>query len=87
MINTGQVSRDDCVRRDAADPLASFRDEFDLPAGVIYLDGNSLGARPRSASDGGPTGGRGRVGRRADPELEHRGLVQPARRGWVTSCR
>ena len=27
----------------------------------------------------GPTGGRGRVGHRADPELEHRGLVQPAR--------
>src|SRR4051794_21419879 len=50
MINMGEVSRDDCIRLDAADPLAGFRNDFDLPAGVIYLDGNSLGARPRSAS-------------------------------------
>ncbi len=29
---------------DHADPLASYRNAFALPAGVIYLDGNSLGA-------------------------------------------
>ena len=34
---------------DATDPLADFRTEFDLPEDVIYLDGNSLGARPRRA--------------------------------------
>ena len=37
------TSRDDCVARDAADPIASSRDAFILPEGVIYLDGNSLG--------------------------------------------
>jgi kynureninase len=44
------TTRADCETRDAADPLASFRTEFVLPEGVIYLDGNSLGALPRRTS-------------------------------------
>ena len=41
------ATRDQALARDAADPLAPLRAEFTLPEGLIYLDGNSLGALPR----------------------------------------
>jgi kynureninase len=42
------TTRQDCLALDAQDRLASLREQFTLPAGRIYLDGNSLGALPRA---------------------------------------
>lgn len=59
---------------DAADPLASIRDRFMLPEGVIYLDGNSLGPLPRATPA-------------ALDELTHRQwgerLIRSWNEGWI----
>lgn len=45
------LGRNEFLRLDAEDPLAPIREQFDLPEKLIYLDGNSLGAMPRSARE------------------------------------
>src|SRR6476661_1220008 len=40
------MTPEDAKELDAADPLALAREQFRLPKGVIYLDGNSLGPLP-----------------------------------------
>jgi kynureninase len=42
------TTREQAIARDAADPLAPLRELFELPPGMIYLDGNSLGPLPRA---------------------------------------
>jgi kynureninase len=41
-------NRHDALALDATDPLAPLRDQFAVPPGVVYLDGNSLGVLPRA---------------------------------------
>ncbi|GAA3756549.1 kynureninase [Spinactinospora alkalitolerans] len=60
------LTRAACAELDAADPLAGFRDEFALPEGVVYLDGNSLGALPKATP--------GRVAELIEKEWGH-GLI------------
>ena len=45
------TTRTDCEALDAADPLAGCREAFVMPAGRIYLDGNSLGPMPLAARE------------------------------------
>jgi len=44
-------SIDWCRAQDAADPLGDKKARFDIPEGVIYLDGNSLGPMPCAVKD------------------------------------
>ncbi len=49
MIRNTPASRAAAAMRDTADPLASFIGEFALPAGILYLNGNSLGPAPTAS--------------------------------------
>ena len=42
------MTRADFEKLDREDQLAPFRQEFHIPQGVIYMDGNSLGAMPKA---------------------------------------
>ncbi|TCM67505.1 kynureninase [Acinetobacter calcoaceticus] len=43
------ITRNECLDWDQHDPLKNFKNDFALPKDVIYLDGNSLGARPKKS--------------------------------------
>ena len=49
-MHTTPITLPHCQALDAADTLRPLRDLFDIPAGVIYLDGNSLGVMPKTAA-------------------------------------
>ncbi len=42
------LTQEDAVKRDAADPLASLRDLFELKPGTIFMDANSIGPMPKA---------------------------------------
>ena len=74
------ITREQCVLRDAADPLAPLRKQFALERvdreGVIYLDGNSLGVLPGATAE--------RV-RRVVEEEWGAGLIRSWNSaGWIT---
>jgi kynureninase len=74
------ITRAECVDRDRVDPLSPLRDRFAMDQvdrdGVIYLDGNSLGALPKTAG--------ARISGVIDEEWG-RGLIRSWNSaGWIT---
>jgi kynureninase len=69
------MTRDDALALDAADPLAPLRAQFHIPAGLIYLDGNSLGVLPRAAA--------ARVQRVVEQEWGEGLITSWNRAGWI----
>lgn len=65
----------DCRALDAQDPLRPLRDLFALPEGVIYLDGNSLGATPKAAA--------ARAAQVVQHEWAHDLITSWNKAGWV----
>jgi kynureninase len=68
--------REDLEALDRADELGHFRARFDLPKGLVYLDGNSLGPPTRAARE--------RIARTVDEEWG-RGLIRSwESAGWIS---
>lgn len=60
---------------DSADPLRTCRERFTLPNGVIYLDGNSLGALPRDTP--------GRVAAAVEAQWGRDLIASWNKHGWI----
>ena len=69
------MTRDDITTLDRSDELAAFRDHFVLPDGVIYLDGNSLGALPKATP--------ARVAHAVQQEWGHSLIRSWTDHGWI----
>ena len=48
-IETQPLTRQKVLQLDDADPLAHCRERFDIPDGLLYFDGNSLGPLPHAS--------------------------------------
>ena len=69
-------TREDLEALDRADVLRDFRARFDLPPGLVYLDGNSLGPPSRATRE--------RIERTVEEEWG-RGLIRSwESAGWIT---
>lgn len=70
-----ETDREACRKLDASDPLRKLRARFDLPQGLVYLDGNSLGPLSHAAA--------GRVERFLHQEWGSRLIAGWTEAGWL----
>ena len=71
------LTREDFLKLDRGDQLAPFREEFYIPKGVLYMDGNSLGVMPKAASK--------RVCEVTDREWGHNLIKSWNKAGWFNA--
>lgn len=76
-VKTPAVAPAAVLAADANDPLARFRDRFRLQPGLIYLDGNSLGALPAATP--------ARLGEIVEEEWGEQLIRSWNSRDWITA--
>jgi kynureninase len=70
------MNRADCLALDEQDPLQGLREQFEIPPGLIYLDGNSLGVLPKATA--------ARVQQVVQQEWGHDLIRSWNTAGWIT---